>query len=188
VPALDALEGTVGGKLRNGFSSVTRGQKNKSALLDSLKKELERLGSLDAGVGVLGDDDIVGWRTTMPWAGRQAGDSVRGDNELSLLEFLQAEINRAGIVMHEKDAERTASMEKVILRAHGLEIKLGLVLGLFWHGSLIQGQRTGQGEVRGEPGSADPQQEMLPKRRRRCLSHFVHFSGRGVFDTTREWP
>jgi hypothetical protein len=92
---LHALERTMGGKFRNGFTATTRGQENKSALFHSLKKELEGLRASDAGIGVLDDDDIVGWGATALCAVCQAHNRIVGDNELCFLELMQAGINRA---------------------------------------------------------------------------------------------
>jgi len=116
----DALEKTLGGKFRNGFTAGTGGQENKSALLHGLKKELQRLGSFDAGIGVLDNDDIVGRVATVLRAVCQAHNRIVGDDELPFLELLQAGIDRAGIAMNEKDAKRTVSVKRVVLWAHAL--------------------------------------------------------------------
>jgi hypothetical protein len=59
------------------------------------------LGTLDAGTGVLDDDDVVGGRTTVPSAEGEAGDGIGSDNELALFKRMKAGINRGGITMNE---------------------------------------------------------------------------------------
>jgi len=136
---VDALESTLKGEFRNDIASAIRSQEDKGTLLHSLKKQLERLGSLDAGIGVLDNDDIVGRRTAVPCAMREAGNRIGGNNELPFFEFQQAGIDHARITMNEKNAEGTASVDRVIFRTHGFQIRLSHALVLFCHGALNPG-------------------------------------------------
>lgn len=110
--ALEVLERAVSGEFGEDLRAWAGRQEDQGALLDSLQKELERLGAFDAGTGIFDDDDVVGGRTTVLRAEGKAGDGIRSDDELSFLERMEAGINRGGIAMNEEDVEGTAAVRR----------------------------------------------------------------------------
>ena len=110
--ALDVLERAMSGEFGEVLRAGASGQEDQSALLNGLHEQLERLGTFDAGAGVFDDDDIVGGGTTVARAMGEAGDGIRGNDELALFESVEAGLNGGGITMNEEDVERAAPMRR----------------------------------------------------------------------------
>lgn len=110
--ALEILEGAVGGEFGEELRAGARSQEDQSALLGGLQKELQGVGALDAGAGVLDDDDVVGGRTAMAGTMGEAGDGIVGDDKLPFFERMEAGIHRGAIAMNEKDVEGTAAVRR----------------------------------------------------------------------------
>jgi len=156
--ALEVLEGTMYGEFRQELRGGAGGYEYESALLDSLQKELQGLGTLDAGAGVLDDDDVVGGGATVARAEGQAGNGIGSDNELALFERVEAGINRGGIAMDEEDVERTAPVRgRSAEWAHSRQIRLGIAVSGVGHRSLTEDWRCARDRENAEgSGSANP--------------------------------
>ncbi len=128
VLTFDVLEWTVGGEVGEKLRAGTRGQEDQSTLLDGLQKELEGMGTLNAGAGVLDDDDVVGGSAAVAGAVSKADDGIGGNDELALFQGVEAGINRGGIAMNEEDVEGAAAVRRSARGAHTCEISLGNVV------------------------------------------------------------
>jgi len=139
---LDVLEGAVCGEFGEELRGGAGGYENQSTLLDGLQKELQGLGAFDAGAGVLDDDDVVGGGPTVASAEGEAGNGIGGDDELALLERVEAGINCGGIAMNEEDVEGAAPVRRGSAKwAHTGQVGLGIAVSGVGHKRLTQGWR-----------------------------------------------